>query len=126
MEIQKLKELLISGIMISGQSSLDRRLPAKKSVPIFIDVRRRLKDFLLENPDAVEGWKLLSQAEEALLNYADAISNFEKYLNLKGRDNKDLKKLAQLKESQLELHDLILSPEELKDLSNILNKYILE
>ncbi|PKA14337.1 DUF2695 domain-containing protein [Leptospira haakeii] len=121
MNIEELRDQLISANQLSGQSSFDRRMPSKKSIPLFIEIRRKLKGILEIDASNADAWKLLSQSEEALLNYREAIDSFTKYLNFKGRDKKDLKRLALLKESQGEWEDLILAPKELKELGDYLN-----
>ncbi|PJZ76306.1 DUF2695 domain-containing protein [Leptospira neocaledonica] len=121
MNIEELEDELISAIQMSNHGLSDRRMPSKKSIPMLIEIRRKLKEFSEKDLSNAKVWRLLALSEEALLNYKEAIDSFTKYLDLKGRDKKDLKKLAFLRESQVEWEDLILSPKELNDLGNYLN-----
>ena len=90
--LKELQEILLQGQKLSMQGSLDRRMPDKKSIPFFIEVRKGLKEYVNLNPTDSTGWRLLSQAEESLLNYPEALSSLQKSIELGGKDKKDLKK----------------------------------
>jgi predicted Zn-dependent protease len=72
-KLEALKTTLIEGQKLSMQGSWDRRAPAKKAVPFLLKARQGLKDYVKENETNPFAWRLLSQAEECLLNYNDAI-----------------------------------------------------
>ena len=75
------------------------------------------------SPNSAEAWQLLSQAEECLLNYGQAITYLQKAISLSGRrDRRSLKRLALLRESLAEWSALPLSPDELRDLGNYLTE----
>jgi len=121
--LKELQEILLQGQKLSMQGSLDRRMPDKKSIPFFIDARKGLKEYVTLNPEDSIAWRLLSQVEEALLNYPEALSSLEKSIELGGKDKKDLKKIALLKESLVswdELDDL--TPDQLESLGNYVDE----
>ena len=45
MNIEELEDELISAIQMSNHGLSDRRMPSKKSIPILIEIRRKLKEF---------------------------------------------------------------------------------
>jgi len=93
----------------------------KASVPFFESCRHRLEVILSENPSRADAWRLLSQAEECLLNYPRAVFCLERAIELEGtRQRKDLKKLAQLKEYAREWAALPLTPEQVQSLGTYL------
>lgn len=118
--LNELKELLLKGQQLSMQGSLDRRMPAKESIPYLLDARKGLKQYVLLNPDDYSAWKLLSQAEETLLNYPAALSALENSLKSGAKDRKDLKRLALLHEYLLTWKELNLTPEQLSSLGEYL------
>ncbi|WP_053591394.1 hypothetical protein [Bacillus sp. FJAT-22090] len=63
-KLEALKETLIEGQKLSMQGSWDRRAPAKKAVPLLLEARQGLKDYVIENGTNPLAWRLLSQAEE--------------------------------------------------------------
>jgi hypothetical protein len=66
---------------------------------------------------SAEAWRLLSQAEECLLNYRQAVVCLEKAISLSGkRDKRMLKRLALLRESLSEWSALPLTPQQLRNL----------
>lgn len=120
--LKELQEILIQGQKLSMQGSLDRRMPDKKAIPFFIDARKGLNEYVIINPQDSIGWRLLSQAQEALLNYPEALSSLEKSIELGGKDKKDLKKIALLKECLKSWDELKLTPEQLESLGDYLNE----
>jgi hypothetical protein len=123
-ELEDLRAVLMSGIRLSMQGSLSRRAPAKASVPNLLRAREGLREFVRDNPVSAEAWRLLSQAEECLLNYKQAITCLEKSMSLSGsRDKRSLKRLAQLRESITEWSALPLTPGQLCELGEFLVLY---
>jgi tetratricopeptide (TPR) repeat protein len=120
-ELENLTTTLMSGIRLSMQGSYSRRAPAKASVPYFIQARDGLREFVRRNSNSAEAWRLLSQAEECLLNYGQAIACLQKSISLSGkRDKRSLKRLAMLRESLTEWSSLPLGPDELRELGSYL------
>ncbi|WP_336769779.1 DUF2695 domain-containing protein [Bacillus bombysepticus] len=122
--LNELKATLIQGQQLSMQGSLQRRAPSKKAVPFLLSARQGLKEFVIENSNNVLAWRLLSQAEECLLNYNEAVICQEKTLELGGRDRKDLKRLALLKEYGGKWEEISLSPVQLETLGAFLDEMI--
>lgn len=72
-----------------------------------------------------QAWRLLSQAEEALLNYRDARIALEKVLAAEGGgDRRDLKKLASLREHEAWWICLGLTPLQLSELGRYLENML--
>jgi hypothetical protein len=124
--IKELQELLLQGQKLSMQGSLDRRMPDKKSIPYFLEARKGLKEFVSLNSSDSTGWRLLSQVEECLLNYPEALSSLEKAIELGGKDKKDLKRIALLKECLALWNELELTPEQLNSLGKYLDEKLNE
>lgn len=122
--LNDLKNELLQGQMLSMQGSYQRRAPEKKAVPYLLNARNGLKDYVKENPLNVEAWRLLSQAEEYLLNYSAAIESLQKVMELGNKDRKDLKRLVLLKEYGGQWQEISLSPEQLEALGNYLREKI--
>ena len=121
-ELTKLAETLRAGQIKSKQGSYERRAPAKRARPLLREARRGLRSYVADHPDDPDALRLLSQAEEALLDYRNARLALERLLNLSPtRDKRDLKKLALLREYEGRWRDLGLSPEELAGLGRHLS-----
>jgi predicted Zn-dependent protease len=98
-EIEEIKRILLEGQRRTMQGSYKRRAPAGDSVPLLLQARTSLKEYLKEQGDDVEAWRLLSQADKCLLNYSAARQACERAMSLSGvRDKKDLKRLVLLRE----------------------------
>jgi hypothetical protein len=121
-ELNELKLLLMEGQKLSGQSSYERRSPNKKAMPALLRARSGLAKYVEASPTDVEGWRLLSLAEECLLNYPAAETSLQKaiHLSLCSADRRDLKKLALLREYKARWNALTLRPEQLA----LLGKYL--
>lgn len=117
--LNDLQNELIQGQKLSMQGGYHRRAPAKKAIPYLLSARRGLKLYVKQNTDNTLAWRLLSQAEEYLLNYNAALFSLEKVIEL-GGDRKDLKRLAMLKEYGVKWQDLNMSPEQLASLGRYL------
>ncbi|HEV3079068.1 MAG TPA: hypothetical protein VGY66_04790 [Gemmataceae bacterium] len=103
------------------QCSLGRRAPTTKSIPLLETARDGLRRLLEKDRTNAEAWQLLSQAEECLLNYQEAITSLEQAKRLNGsRTKKDLKRLALLKESCGYWQDFPLSADQLRKLGHYL------
>lgn len=125
--LEELQGVLREGQRRSGQGSYMRRAPAKESVPYLLEARSGLKEYLRGHGDSSEAWRLLSQAEECLLNYSAARECCERAMSLSGvRDKKDLKRLALLKECEADWSDLMLSPSQLEELGDHLRGQLSE
>lgn len=120
-DIVELQQLLLQGQKLSMQGSLDRRMPDKKSIPFLLEARKGLKEYVEINQEDSLGWRLLSQAEECLLNYSSALNYLEKAIELGGKDKKDLKKIALLRVCQGQWEDLGLTMEQLNSLGDYLD-----
>ena len=125
--LNELKQVLLEGQRRTMQGSYQRRSPAKKAVPFLREARTGLREFVQQNGDNAEAWRLLSQAEECLLNYRSALTCLERAIALSGRkDKKDMKKLALLKEAQAEWADVNLNRHQLDDLGRHLRERLAE
>jgi len=115
--LRELSELLRAGLKRSMQGSYERRAPAKEALPALRFVRRALRAFVDQEPGNAQAWGLLSQAEEALLDYQNARSALEKAINLEAkRSTKSLKRLYWLREYEAKWEALGLTPEQLAEL----------
>ncbi len=120
-ELKVLRDQLLVGIQNSKQGSYSRRVPAKAALPHLIKARDGLRSFVDRSPDNGECWRLLSQAEECLLNYPAAISALEKAISRGDtKSRKDAKRMALLKEYAVQWNQLLLSPAQLESLGDTL------
>jgi len=85
-----------------------------------------LKEYVAINPADSGAWRLLSQAEETLMNYPEALSSLQKFIELGGKDKRDLKKLALLKENLASWKALDLTPEEIKSIGDYIDEKLKE
>jgi hypothetical protein len=119
--LAELQQLLIEGQRRSMQGSYMRRNPAATSIPFLLKARSGLKEYIRENETDAQAWRLLSQAEECLLNYVAARQCLERAMSLSERkDKKDLKRLALLKEGEFAWTELKLTPAQLEELGQFL------
>jgi tetratricopeptide (TPR) repeat protein len=119
--LQELSELLRDGLKRSMQGSYERRAPAKAALPYLRLARRELRVLADQQPGDARAWRLLSQAEEALLDYRNARAALEKALSLEAtRSPKSLKKLALLREYEATWGEMGLHPEQLAELGRYL------
>jgi hypothetical protein len=125
--LAELQGILIEGQRRSMQGSYMRRNPAPGAIPFLLEVRSGLKEYVEAHETEAQAWRLLSQAEECLLNYAAARRCLEKAVTLSERkDKKDLKRLALLKEYESQWADLNLTPTQLAELGNHLRARLSE
>jgi hypothetical protein len=121
--IINLQQKLIEGQKLAMQGSYQRRMPAGKSITLLKECRIELRIYVENNPNLVIAYRLLSQAEEYLLNYKGAYEALNKAIELSGeKSNKDLKKIAQLKEYESAWTNISIKPEELKKLGQYLDE----
>jgi hypothetical protein len=119
--IAELRALLMAAQKLTGQSSQERRAPSPEAVPALQAVTLELTQFLARNAEDAEAHRLLSRAQECLLNYPAARSSFETSLKLSGqRLPKDLKHLSLLVECESRWEHFPLTPDELADLGRYL------
>jgi hypothetical protein len=112
--LAELQGILLEGQRRSMQGSYMRRNPAAGAIPFLLEARSGLKEYVEVHETDAQGWRLLSQAEECLLNYAAARHCLEKAMTCSERkDKKDMKRLALLKEYQSQWGDLALTPTQL-------------
>jgi hypothetical protein len=125
--LAELQGILIEGQRRSMQGSYMRRNPAPGAIPFLLQARSGLKEHVEVHEQDAHAWRLLSQAEECLLNYAAARHCLEKAMNLSERkDKKYLKRLALLKECESQWADLNLTPAQLAELGSHLEARLLE
>jgi hypothetical protein len=122
--LNDLQNELIQGQKLSMQGSDQRRAPEKIAIPYLLSARKGLKEFVKENEDNSLAWRLLSQAEEYLLNFNAAINCLQKVNELGGKDRKDLKRLVVLKEYGRQWQELNISPEQLELLGTYLEQKV--
>lgn len=119
--LEDLRRTLLEGQRRSKQGSYMRRNPAQEAVPFLLNARSGLRRYVADKENDVQAWRLLSQAEECLLNYAAAKGCLERAISLSApRDKKDLKRLALLKEYERQWTDLCLTPQQLENLGRYL------
>jgi tetratricopeptide (TPR) repeat protein len=118
--------LLRTGLRLSQQGSYHRREPDAKARPYLADARDGLRELSAEDPTNAGAWRLLSQAEEALLDYGAAIDALQRALCLsETRNKRDLKRLALLREALSEWTALPLEPSQLAELGAYLREQAL-
>jgi len=123
--LSHLRETLLAGQRFSKQGSYHRRAPAKKAVPFLVEARTGLRAYTAQHADNSEAWRLLSQAEECLLNYRVARDCLERAMSLSAvRDRKDLKRLALLQEYESKWVQLALTPGQLADLGQFIGRQL--
>lgn len=123
--LKEINDRLIEAIKLSGQLSLGRRSPKPEAEAIVNDIIFELRSYLKGNPVDDQAWRLLSQAEEILLRYKEAIDYLEKAISLTGKkDKRDLKRLTRMKEQLTEWTELPLSPRQLEELGNYLELHL--
>lgn len=121
-ELTRLQELLEEGQRLSGQYSYKRRAPNDDALPYLLESSSGLRKLIRKQPELAEAWRLLSYAEECLLNYLEARQSLERFLELSGsRDRKHLKRLALLKQCERDWAELKLSANQLEDLGDYLD-----
>jgi hypothetical protein len=119
-ELENIREALLKAMKASGQLSYARRAPSQESVPLFLAVVSSLQKLLDVTAESAEAWRLLSQAEECLLNYGAAAATLRKAIQLSESTQKDKKRLERLKEYGHSWSNLGLTPGELKALGDFL------
>lgn len=123
-QLQALRETLVIGIRLSKQGSYQRRAPAQAAMPYLMQARAGLRELTAQDTNNVEAWRLLSQAEECLLNYREALACLDKAMALSSdRRKTDLKRAALLKESIGGWESLEISPERLQALGEFLARH---
>jgi tetratricopeptide (TPR) repeat protein len=122
--LEELQRELVKGQKLAMQGSYQRRSPSKKAIPHLLNARKGLNEYLEQYPDNTLAWRLLSQAEEYLLNYQAALFSLQKAIELGGRDRKDLKRLAMLKEYGGQWQELNMTSEQLDSLGTYLESKI--
>lgn len=119
-DLHELEATLIEGLKRSKQGSYQRRKPDKAAIPFLMKARKSLREYVQRDPGDAKAWRLLSQAEEALLNYPAAKKALERVLKQGASDRRDLKRMALLKEYSARWDDLGLTPDEL----DVLGRYL--
>jgi hypothetical protein len=122
----ELQQILFSGQKLSMQGSYARRAPDKKGIPFLLEARKGLREYIISNANDSSAYRLLSQAEECLLNFREALIFLKKAINLSSSDRKDLKRMALLKEYEDNWDDLILTSDQIKLLNDYLDKNLRE
>ena len=120
--LEELRRILIEGQRRSKQGSYMRRSPASAAIPFLLVARSGLRAYVREYDTNAESLRLLSQAEECLLNYSAARQSLERAISLSvQKDKKDMKRLALLIEHENQWTELGLTPSQLEDLGNHLS-----
>ncbi len=115
------RDSMNSAIKLSKQGSYHRRAPSAESLPHYGEARRALLQILEQEPNNREALLMMSQVSEGLMNFKAAIHNLEKaFLAGEPRSKKHLKKLALLWENAKDWKDLLLKPEDLRELGDYL------
>jgi tetratricopeptide (TPR) repeat protein len=121
----------LSALLREGQKrsagSYRRRAPADAAVPYLLRARQGLRMVVRRYSGNAQAWRLLSEAEEALLDYVHARSALEKALALEdGAERRDLKKLALLREYEAWWGGLGLTPLQLAELGRCLEAALVD
>jgi hypothetical protein len=125
--LEELRRILIEGQRRSKQGSYMRRNPASAAIPFLLEARTALREYVRVNDTNAEALRLLSQAEECLLNYSAARQYLERAMSLSAqKDKKDMKKLALLIEYGNQWTELELTPAQLEDLGKYLRARLRE
>ena len=115
--------LLRSGVRSTKQGRYARRLPAREASRDLNEARRILLLSLQRRPDAPHVLAMLSQILECLLDYEQAIDYLTRaFQHGHPRTQKELRRLALLREASEEWKTLRLSPEELDRLGRFLTE----
>jgi hypothetical protein len=126
-DLERLRSILLRGQKLSLQGNSKREAPAAESLPDLLESRRQLLNYLQDHPEEPEGWNLLSQAQECLLDFGNARRSLEHWISLgRGMDKKALKRLARLRETEDAAAGLGLTPFQLKDLCRFVEKQLRE
>jgi hypothetical protein len=121
-ELANIREALLKAMRASGQLSYARKAPRPEAVSQLLQVITSLQRYLDVNPKCSEAWRLLSLAEEGLLNYGAAAATLRRAIQFSEATQKDKKRLERLKEYGLSWSNLSLTPAEL----NSLREFLLE
>jgi len=120
-DLAKFELELTEGLKLSGQGSYERRMPTQRAMAHLLRARKGLQSLSESNPLSAEVWRLLSLAEESLLNYPEAEACLRKAMQLSSaRDKLDRKKLARLREYKSKSKALALQPDQLASLGKYL------
>ena len=119
-ELAALRALLQEGLALSKQGSYERRMPAAAALPKLREALRGLRA-LVRRQATAEAWRSLALAEEALLHYPAALEALQHAIALsQPPDQKNLKRLIQLKEYAAKWEAMGLTPKALSDLGGFL------
>jgi len=114
--LSELRIELVKGQKLAMQGSYQRRAPSKKAIPHLLVARKGLKDYVTQDPTNALAWQLLSEAQEYLLNYNEALTALQNALSLGDKDKKLLKRLAMLTEYGSRWQELEITSEQLESL----------
>ncbi|MHA7098801.1 DUF2695 domain-containing protein [Priestia aryabhattai] len=114
--LSELRIELVKGQKLAMQGSYQRRAPLKKAIPHLLVARKGLKDYVTQYPTNALAWQLLSEAEQYLLNYNEALTTLQNVLSLGDKDKKLLKRLAMLTEYGSRWQELEMTSEQLESL----------
>lgn len=120
-DLDELEKTLHEGMQLGRTRSSGRRAPAAAGVPHLKRAQTGLRTYSAKHPADVRALRLLSLAEETMLNYGAALRALERAMELdESRDKRDLKRLALLKQSADEWTKLPLTPQQLAQLGRFL------
>jgi hypothetical protein len=123
--LDQIEARLFEATRLAKQPTLGRRAAPPAAVCLVKIVISQLREVLGRHPEVERGWRLLSRAEEVLLNPENARFALERAITLSGRRSKhDLKKLYFLEQSAREWFELGLKPEELESLGHYLEDMV--
>lgn len=119
--LNEAREAFLMGVRLSKQGSYARKLPDPESIPHFTHARNLLLRLIASDMKNTDALFLISQIEECFLNYSSSIKYLEQaFIYGEPKTNKNLKRLASLRQHLVEWRDLSLSPEQLKQLGKYL------
>jgi hypothetical protein len=113
------------GVELSRQSSHARRAPNEKAVPVLREAQTRLRVAIEAAEADCEHYRLLALTHETLLEYREAIHALEMCISLSAHPVKnDLKRLARYREQLLWWATCPVSPRELAELGDFLDRML--
>lgn len=123
--IEQLQQTMLEAQKLCRRSVHEVCAVDKKAVPILLELKHDLAEYLSMHPDDVTALRYMYFVRCYLLDFQGALSFLEKVCTL-SQDRKDKLNLVALKELASSLKQLDLKPEELTDLLDFLDETLKE
>lgn len=121
--LSEIERDVILAIKLAGQNRGPTKPPSSKSIAQLEHVKMRLNQLLHSEPKSVRGWELLSNVEEALSNFSNAMNSIQRIIEL-ASERKHIKRLAMLRARVQELNSLNLDEDDIGELKVYLSNNI--